>query len=166
MIHAVHRWGTFSHTRTDCRHLTHYNTPKEKNKHNSFCFTSSHDFRIIAKIWNQWKDTFNWSLMSHFMWYVCHHCVTSVKGPTLWKIDFLMFFKYKNMHQCLPSTHYIKEKSHYPLLAPPFSVQRQSVWKISPADVIRGYATSFRWETLNELDICTALSWLQLKEHV
>lgn len=34
-------------------------TPK-----NIICFTSSQDFRAIAKIRNQWKDTFSWSLMS------------------------------------------------------------------------------------------------------
>lgn len=47
-----------------------WSTTTHTNINKFLGLTSSQDFRIIAKIWNQWKDTFNWSLMSH-MWYVC-----------------------------------------------------------------------------------------------
>lgn len=63
--------GYFLTKKDDWRRLRKHNKhQKEKKKNRFFGFTSSQDFRTI-KTWNQWKDTFNWSLMSH-KWYVCH----------------------------------------------------------------------------------------------
>lgn len=68
MIHAVHRWGTFSQKMTEDIRSTTTRTPEQKQILRFLHHPK--DSRIIAKIRNPWKDTFSWSLTSQ-MWYVC-----------------------------------------------------------------------------------------------